>query len=400
MEDACVDVQHKKRGRPRLRDKGEQRYEGLGTGYGHLPPDASMRRPLSMYPASDPSLTPAFEDIRKSGSYGWLKSHRGPIAAKYPEHASSADANMVSGSIIPTPRILPQEPICAYLTMEMQIVKTNQAVIDTIGFRPLVSRKLQEVVGINDREKVMRLQRALEEERHKREPNFLPPIFLKFEEERVILSVGFDPDDVGQLQLNLNLQEILTFHGPDGQQHAFQARFGVTKKQSTFFIALILHLPATPQTFHQPARSPYSRESYPREPQYVYQPPQQLFPQTNQGSSLFIPSPVFAGARRKSMAFRTPGPLRPHMPSSTNMLPFVQLHTRPDIPPNQNPYQQTPRSAMSQAQPQSQHPLQLAPIRDPRGEVSSLDFARQRNDRTSRVDIRGLLEKPHTPGGT
>jgi hypothetical protein len=276
--------------------------------------------------------------------------------------------------------------------MEMQIAKATRSFGDTIGVQPIVSRRLQEIVSANDREKVARLQRVLEEERREREPTYLPPIFLKFEEDRIIQSVGFGSDEIGQLQLEH--VEVMTFQGPEGQQRTLQARFGLAKKESTYFIAAIFQVPATPQAFHQPSPSPYNRDPYSREPQYGYQTPQQPFP-PNQGPASFIPNPAFGGdPRGDSMAYRPPGPLGMNMPIQASMPPFSQPQTRPDYSSQgRSPYQ-TPRSELPQGQPQQHHNLQLPPIRNQPGEASSADAARRRDDRSNRVDIGGLLEQP------
>jgi len=208
-----------------------------------------MRRPLSLFDNGE--IVPSFGDpLRGSSSYRVLKSQvgsmSGPIAPRYIDHAQFSDANVYRGSMPPTPRFLPpQDPICVYLTMEMQIAKTTQSFYDTVALQP-IGRKLQEIVSANDREKILRLQRSFEEERREREPNYLPPIYLvKFEEDRVIQSVGFGQEEIGQLRTDH--VEIFTFPGSDGQQRTFHVRLGLAKKHATYFVVLILQVPAIPQ---------------------------------------------------------------------------------------------------------------------------------------------------------
>jgi hypothetical protein len=311
------------------------------------------------------------------------------MAPRYLEHASPADANLYGGSMTPTPRMMTsQEAICAYLTMDMQIAKATQGFGETIGVQSVVARKFHDIVSANDREKVFRLQRLFEDERREREPNYLPPIYLKFEEDRVIQSVGFGPDEMAQFRPDR--QDMFTFQGPDGQQRTFQVRFGLAKKESTFFVVLLLNLPATRQTFNQPSSSPYSRESYSRDSQYGFQTPQQVFAQP--GASPFMSNPSFGDPRGE--VYRTPGPLGPSIPPTTSMPPFAQAQPRPDFSQGQNPYQ-TNRSELLQAQPQPQrqHDLQLPPIRDQRGEASTSEL-RRKDNQSGRVDIGGLLENP------
>jgi hypothetical protein len=352
-----------------------------------------MRRPLSLYAPGDASISTTFGDpIRQSGSYRVLKSQGpgpmgGPIAPRYIDHALHADANMY-GSMQPAPRMLPsQEPLCVYLNMEMQIAKASQSFCETTGLQSIVSRKFQDVVIATDVDKVLRLQRAFEDERREREPNYLPPIYLKFEEDRVIQAVGFGPDELGQVRVDR--QEVFTFQGPDGQQRSFQVRMGLAKKDSTYFIAVLLQMQTAPQTFHHPPSSPYSREGYPREPQYGFQPPQQAYMQ-NPGPPTFGGAPGFSDAGMT--AYRTPGPLGSNLSSSANVTAFSQSQQRQDYPQGQPPYQ-TPRSELSQGPTQRQRDLQLPPIRDQRSDIST-DPMRRREDRSGRVDIGGLIEKP------
>lgn len=355
-----------------------------------------MRRPLSLYSPSDAPIATQFGEslLQRTGSYRVLKSQQpgSSMAPRYPEHAEAS--GMYSGQLPSAPRMAPsQEPMCAYLTMDLQIAKATQGFGEAVGLQSVVARKLHDIVSASDRDKIFRLQRVFEDERREREPNYLPPIYLKFEEDRVIQSVGFGPEDMSQFRIDR--PEVFTFQGPDGQQRTFHVRFGLAKKESTYFIVFLLHIPATPQTFHQPSSSPYSRESYSRDSQYGYQTPQQAFTQTPTMSPYNMPNPPFGDPRGEPMmGYRPPGagvPTAPSVPQSS-LPPYAPSQTRPEFSQTQNPYQ-TPRSELPQGQPPLQHDLQLPPIRAQRGEGSSSD-RRRRDDRSNRVDIGGLLEKP------
>lgn len=363
-----------------------------------------MRRPLSLYGPTDTSMAPSFGDpIQRPGSYRVLKSQGdGPVTHRSMEQQSPVDPNVYGGSIPSTPRmLLSQEPICAYLTMEMHIAKATQGFGETIGVQPVVSRKLHDIVSVSDRDKVFRLQRGFEDERRVREPNYLPPIYLKYEEDRVIQSVGFGPEEMNQFRVDR--QEMITFQALDGQQRTFQIRFGLAKKDSTYFIIVVLNLPATPQTYHQP--SPFSREAYSRDFQYGYQ--SQPAYQQNPIAPSFMPNPQFNDVHGSVPAYRPPGSLGPNNPPATNVPPFTQAAPRPDYSQGQNSYQtargdiqhaQSHPQPQVQAQAQSQHhrDFQLPPIRDhrdQRGENSS-----GRRDDRGRFDIGGLLENSDPAG--
>lgn len=315
----------------------------------------------------------------------------GPPVARFMEHASAADANIYGGSVVPPSRTA-VEP-CAFLTMDLQLVKSTPSFGETIGVHSVHSRKLQEIVSANDREKVARLHREFEAERREREPNYLPPIFLsKMDEDHIIQGVGFGPEELGTLRLDR--QEMFTFQAPDGQQRTFQVRLGLAKKDSTYFIAVLLVLPATPQPLF-PIPSPYSRESHSRDSPYGYQPPQPGFPPIP-GTSPYAPGLGFGDPRVEMTSYRTPGLMAQNVGVSANMNTFAPLQPRQDNMPGPASYQ-IPRSEMGQ--PQMQQPqralnLQLPPIRDQRGEAQSADPMRRRDDRSGRVDIGGLLEQP------
>lgn len=402
-EDTCVDVQHKKRGRPRLRDERESRYDNMGPGYPH-PPEASMRRPVSFYgpiagPSESPIGTPFGDSLQRSGSYRVLKSQGpgpghmgGPIAPRYIDQALQ-EAN-VYGSVQSVPRMIAQEPMCAYLNMDMQFVRATQSFAETVGIQAIVPRKLQDVVVPMDLEKVIRQQRSLDEERRQKEPNYLPPIYLKVEEERIIQSIGFGPEEMGQVRIDR--QETLTFQGPDGPPRSFQVRLGLGKRESTYFVVLILQL-QPPQNAYHPAPPQYTREVYPRDQQYSFQPPpQQQYMQHSSPSSYSS-----ASGFDSPMSYRPQGNMASNAPGAANIQGYAQPPRQDYAPPQaqyQPPqahqqYQQSPQNEMHLGQVQRQRDLQLPPIRDQRGE-SSVDPARRRDDRSGRVDIGGLIEKP------
>jgi hypothetical protein len=358
-----------------------------------------MRRPLSMYGPSMAPMNPDYsESLHRSGSYRVLKSQAGPPGPRYLEHASPSDANISSGAtfMIPAPRMPTQEPLCAYLTTKMQVAKSTRTFENLIGMpQGIVSRNLQELLGVNDREKVARLQRTLEEERRQREPHVLPPIVLNSEEQTVIQSVGFGMEEVGKWRLDHH--ETFTIQGLQGQQQIFQARLGLAKRDTTYFVVMVLYVP-TPvsQPFQQTSMSPYARDPYSRGSQFEYQAPQAYPP--NQVPQNYMGNPGYPDTQREQMGYRAHSSLAPSIQPGATMSSYSQIPARPDYGQAQIPYQ-TPRSELQQSQPQRQHDLQLPPIRDPRSEVHLVGAGRGRDDRANRVDIGGLLENPRTTRG-
>jgi hypothetical protein len=84
---------------------------------------------------------------------------------------------------------------------------------------------------------------------------------------------------------------MFTFLRLDGQQRVFQVRFGLAKKESTYFIVLMLQVPTTPQTCN-PLMFP--REPYSQDSQYKYQ--QQTHP-PSQATSPYVALPFFPYTR-------------------------------------------------------------------------------------------------------
>lgn len=396
-----MDVQHKKRGRPRLRDEREPRYEGSGSNY--PAPADTMRRPISMFAAGDVSISTPYSEAQRNSGYRVLKSQGG---------------NPMSQSMVPTPintnvygeamstnqRMTPCEPACAFLTMEMQIAKTTQAFSGVIGTHSVVGRKLHDIVSVSDRDKIFRLQSGFEDERRSRDPSYLPPIFSKEEEDRVIQSLTFAPNDIGQLRTDR--PEVFTFQTPDGQQRGFHVQLGLAKKDSIYFVLLVVHIPTTPQLFQQ-SPSPYSRDSVSRDSTYGYQTPSQLsYASQTPGTSPFMSNPPFGG---DMSAYRNPGHLGQNIVMPNNAPSYAQLQGRPEYSraqinyqgpmgemtpgqPQLQPQAQTQAQPQPQSQPQTQRSsdLQLPPIR---GQAPLTD-ARGQVDRSSRVDIGGLLQNP------
>ncbi|ESZ97729.1 hypothetical protein SBOR_1916 [Sclerotinia borealis F-4128] len=391
-EDTCVDVQHKKRGRPRLRDERDSRYESTGSNY--PPPADTLRRPLSMFSAVDVSITTPYSDAQRNSGYRVLKSQGGnPMNHSMVPTPIPINTN-VYGEAMPTnQRMTPYEPACAFLTMEMQIAKTTQAFSGVVGAHSVVGRKLHDIVSVSDRDKIFRLQRGFEDERRSRDPSYLPPIFSKEEEDRVIQSLTFATNEIGQLRTDR--PEVFTFQTPDGQQRGFHVQLGLAKKDSIYFVLLMVHIPTTPQPYQQSSSSPYSRDSVSRDSTYGYQTPSQLtYASQTPGTSPFMSNPSFGG---DMLAYRTPGALGQNGGMSNSAPTYPQAQARPEYSQAQMNYQapmgEIP-SAQPQAQPQGQtqrsSDLQLPPIR---GQAPVAD-ARGQSDRSGRVDIGGLLQNP------
>lgn len=316
------------------------------------------------------------------------------MAPRYMEHASPTDAHVYGGQMPPTQRPGIQESPCAYLNMDLQISSATRSFSDAIATPSVVGRKLLEMVASNDRDKVYRLQRMFEDERQEREPNYLPPIYGKSEEDRVIQSIGLGIEELNQLRAER--QEVLAFQGPDGQLRSYQVRLGLAKRDSTYYVIIVLVIPATPLGMQQMPPSPYSRETG-----YSYQAAPQAFSQPPGGPPYGqYPTQYTDPRTRESQAtFRQPPPLRSNSASSsvptTPATPYYvqsqpQSFGRPSEYSQAQDPRQVPRSELPQAQGQRQNEFRLPPIQS----QPVMTSGGGRGDDRGRVDIGGLIEKP------
>lgn len=429
-EDSCIDVQHKKRGRPRLRDDRENRFDSnLYTRGPEL-----LRRPISMYPNDSNGL---HSDPLMRSSYRVLKSQAGPSqpAPRFLDHASVSDANIYAA---PAQRqMIPQDVPYAYLNMDFQIIKATQAFCDSVGFPSVVARKLQDIVVLNERDKIEHLKEVFEAQRKRREPQYLPSLYGKTGEDRVIQSVEFRVDDVRRIPMDGH--GVVNFQGPNGELRPFEVKIGLAKRDSTFFISLKLAPPPPPPPQHQIAQQQYPISSFTRDQQYgfqqpfqpaytsqqfqqyQYQPPMQVQPQTPQHAYDESRAPDHNLMYRPMM--NTTTPVQQTVALTTSMLNSeVSAYTRPSssasvVMRSENAYAQPQYASQAQlprnepvlhetqqARPQTaQSELQLPPIRNQGSPAMTNNYSMGamsaptsafRDDRASRLDIGGLLEKP------
>lgn len=395
-EDSCIDVQHKKRGRPRLRDDRDSRFDGSRFTSGQ---DTGLRRPLGAYPGG--SILSGYEATlrRNSSSHRVLKSQPSESTGpRFIERALASDAN-----VYPAPPLSiatrPPEPV-AYLTMELELVKASTTFAESVGISPLAGRSLFDVVVPADRDRIGGYKRQLQDDRARQEPRYLPPIFNKQESERVIQTLGFSPEDVSRIPLDR--QGHLVFQAMDGQQRPQSFQFGLVKVESIYVV--VLRLSVVPR-YPYPSPSPHSRESAVASYPYQAHPPhhqhQQPYMQHTPVSATFDPNrprfdqgppagrPVTAPPGAQLLSGPSPG-VSPGVPA------YSPSPSRPEYAVGHSSYQ-IPRSELASASrtPQTTS-FQLPPIRAHHqpGTTTMSDPALARDERSGRVDIGGLIDRP------
>ncbi|KFA75086.1 hypothetical protein S40288_04025 [Stachybotrys chartarum IBT 40288] len=263
-EDACVDVKHKRRGRPRLRDDRDTRFDSSQF---PNPQDVPLRRPLSIHPIGAAGPSGYDDPLRRTQSSRILKSQpsesRGP---RYLDRASGADASMYAAQPPAGTRLA--EPV-AYLTMDLEFSKVSPTFLDALGGANIVGRKLTEACAAGELEKVLLIRNQLLAEQKRREPNYLPPIMGRGDQ--VIQGLGFSMEEVARFQLDH--QEYLTLVMGDGHTRTFPLRIGLAKEGSYYFVVVGLSLPPR---YAYPSPSPHARDvpsPYHAQPSPVQQPP-------------------------------------------------------------------------------------------------------------------------------
>ncbi|VUC24814.1 unnamed protein product [Clonostachys rosea] len=381
-EDSCHDVVHKKRGRPRLRDDREARYD-----LSRPPPphDNAFRRSTNSYPTSNAS---------GSGYDSFMQHQHQPVRELHPHPGEYHGPRHMDRSYYPEEDVYgrpmvnsrPQEPV-AYLTMDLEFSRVSDTFNDAIGgLGP--RRTLEDTVAIGEREKVKILRNELSTEQKRREPNYLPPILGRGEQ--VLQTLGFSVDDFGKFHLRYS--EYLTFVAVDGQTRVFPVQIGLAKEGSFYFVVAVLGMGNRPQQppLDRSAPLAYSPHGPPAYPAY----PQQNRPTSVGHNRLSQHSPPLRQlpAAPQSLPLHNRGMSHP---SGSSYSPFSNRHEYQGGPQHHTPRSQRPPA------PQSHTPTyQLPPIRSPmerQAPPRDQDWY-QREERTSRVDIGGLIEKPEGPG--
>ncbi|KAG5953961.1 hypothetical protein E4U58_000251 [Claviceps cyperi] len=247
-EDACVDVQHKKRGRPRLRDDREARFDSMRQTPGHSR-DVSPRRPADIHPSIGPGsyddhyqrYHQQFHGMDCAASGGSFSS------ARSGDPSSSSDVNgYYSLSSAPSS----SEPV-AYLDMNLDFLKGSPTFWDTLGLPSMAGRNLGQVLLPSEHGKVSAMHSYLNHEQRQREPNYLPPILSRGSES--IHGLGFTMEDFGRFPLGVRDHLVFLVGGSGGFPRPMPIRAGLAKEGSFYFVVLLLSLPPrqTPRHHHQ-----------------------------------------------------------------------------------------------------------------------------------------------------
>ncbi|RMY51750.1 hypothetical protein D0864_14366, partial [Hortaea werneckii] len=342
-QDTCVDVQHKKRGRPRLREEGE--------GKGDQGGQESVSRPRASSGISQASSRPiAGVRHRRGESFRSLISQ---TSEGSPSYTASTPSTYLPSVPRPSPygAQLPSTPRSSQPTYEVATALLNLDFVIVRANRPfqqimlpgqdLTGRQVADVAAPADDESFQAIRSHLRAEREARDPTYMPPI----------MQPGQDPvQDIPEAeaeQFTEGFQDHTytwthTRLGPASQQ--FPVRIRLAKAHS-YFVVLTL-----------PSFRPVEPPPQPLAP--MYSGPLALGPPLHQPDRFVAaPSPAPAPPRSTAQSTTAPG----YMPFQGVMAPppGQPYHGPPQYGPPR-PYQ-TPPSTMPPPDQLYPHYPHLAP---------------------------------------
>ncbi|EME40882.1 hypothetical protein DOTSEDRAFT_74440 [Dothistroma septosporum NZE10] len=175
-QDTCYDVQHKKRGRPRLREEGDFKVEQM--------PSAAVRSNV-MIPEADVVVRPiastrhrrqeSFRSLRSQGSDGSGISSSPTYPYPPPPTATQATFDIQHPFTLSA---APEYEIpTAYLNLDLTFLKSNAPFRQImLAGQEIVGRALGEVAAPVDGESFSNIRSRIRAEREARDPAHMPPI--------------------------------------------------------------------------------------------------------------------------------------------------------------------------------------------------------------------------------
>ncbi|KAL9080380.1 MAG: hypothetical protein Q9157_000836 [Trypethelium eluteriae] len=240
-QDSCVDVQHKKRGRPRIRE--EQDIEGPGR---FLEP----ARAFTSTSGAAADLSSLSDQRTSNGRNLYSLTGEFGSAVPPPNHGLSGIPSTIlnlpttssSSTLSPPDRFASSEVPVALLDLDLVIMKTNPRFQELVaGGVETRGHSLEHFLGPSAIETTRRLRGELRGERNAREPSYLPPIITPGEQ-GAVESITEDHLDVATSDY-LDRSERLTFRLSGGHLQNIPVRIKLART-SVFFVALAIYVPS------------------------------------------------------------------------------------------------------------------------------------------------------------
>ncbi|KAF2706634.1 hypothetical protein K504DRAFT_385630 [Pleomassaria siparia CBS 279.74] len=249
-QDSCKDVQHKKRGRPRLRDDKEfgRGDDGRPT-HTHLlgAPPALGSDQFAQQPPAFPSSHRATDPLRVVGRQA--RGSDDSSNTRLQSISSSAGGTPTSaggygGALYGSgPNMAYQSLPVAFLNLDLVVLKSNQAFQDLVAFLGDVRGKsLSDLLESRQVDVLHRVRNELRDERDEREPAYMAPI-TPLGQDPVQSIAERDVDHVSQGFVDRPF--ILNFKLPNGHYQSLQTQIRLAKT-SLYFVTLVVHTPSRP----------------------------------------------------------------------------------------------------------------------------------------------------------
>jgi hypothetical protein len=255
LQETCKDVQHKKRGRPRLRDDkefGDLRNEQAGAAPVQLVGVASasssepytLQSPFTTHRAPEP--TPVSGSIRErdipesrhqnasvpaGGHSSRIGSYSGAVASPY------SSVSNVAYQMLPV----------AFLNLDLVVHKSNRAFQDLVSFLGDVQgRSLSDLLDGQQHDVLQRLRAALREERDDREPAYMAPITPGGQDPLQPVLHGISDRDVDHVSQGFaDRSHFLNFQTSNGQYQSLQTQIRLAKT-SVYFVTVVVRTAPRP----------------------------------------------------------------------------------------------------------------------------------------------------------
>lgn len=418
-QESCVDVEHKKRGRPRIRshvEPGQESARGAHRGQRHPIASTAVASQTGLLPTVPLSGPEPYRPLRSPeapllGTARPLEPISPGSVAAYPGPLESP------GLPRPGPGSWPEhEAAVAYLQMNLVFARTTLPFCSTLEARPtnFAGRTILDFVVQSDWPRVERLRRGLQEEQVFRDPAYLAPIYGISEAEHLQQLPTTNLTDF--TQGSQEWLEDLTFLLPGQQPKRIRTRFQLAQTPIYFIILVLLPdgLP-TPGLLESPTPYPGAQRPSPVHGPSVltsspYGEPLQAGPATVGRPDTALSSPYqalsFGGPAASHRPERPPtrliapgvNPLASEPSSLTRMSPSSSAVAREGQVAAQSVTRQSPQAQFppSVSAEEYRESLQLPPIRSP-GLPSSTNPGSTKRRRDQTEEGEGAEESGQQP---
>ncbi|KAH7414503.1 hypothetical protein DE146DRAFT_750647 [Phaeosphaeria sp. MPI-PUGE-AT-0046c] len=250
-QDTCKDVQHKKRGRPRLRDDREfsRPEEGRPPSQilGAVPasgPDAYSHAYAGLHGPQRPLDPPRF--------FGRHGDEHGPnVSTQQMPVSNGGQPNSRGGALSSPyttgPSLAYQTMPTAFLNLDLVLQKSNQAFQDLVSFLGDIRGKhLSDLLESRQQETLQRLRSELQVERDQREPAYMAPITPIGQDPWRPVMESLADRDVDQVSHGFTDRLMfLSFRTTSGQFQSLQVQIRLAKT-SLYFVTLVIRSPLRP----------------------------------------------------------------------------------------------------------------------------------------------------------